>query len=117
MGAPDQPRPAREPSDAPDRAGRRPARALRHSRLDVARPRRSDLAEPARPAPAASGEQGSPTQYPRPGQNPGSGSKLTPQPARRRAAVLTRPREGPARESGVSSQRQKDPQDQQLDPQ
>src|SRR6202167_1531471 len=107
MGAPDQPRPAREPSDAPDRAGRRPARALRHTRLDVARPRRSDLAEPARPAPAALGDQGIPTQDPRPGQNPGSGSKLTPQPARRRAAVLTRPREGPARAKAESARNDK----------
>ena len=40
------------------------ARALRHTRLDVAGPRRADLAEPARPAPAASGDEGIPVQDP-----------------------------------------------------
>src|ERR1022692_1431538 len=81
MGATDRSRRAREPGGAPDRAGRHSARALRHPRLDVARPRRADLAELARPAPAALGDEGIPVQDPRPGQNSGSGSNLTPGPS------------------------------------
>jgi hypothetical protein len=55
----------------------------------------------ARPAPAVSGDEGIPLQDPRWGQNSGSGSQLTPAPARCRAAVLTAPGKVPHARSEV----------------